>query len=77
MALPLQEQRLKAGFSQGKLAEASGVPKSIIQKYEIGYRDINGASLETLCKLATTIGCRISDIITDENIKKMLKECSE
>lgn len=73
----LQEERVKAGFSQGQLAKASGVNKGMIQKYEIGYRDINGASIETLCKLATTIGCRISDIITDENVKKMLKECAE
>lgn len=73
----LQEERIKAGFSQAKLAAVSGVNKGMIQKYEIGYRDINGASIETLCKLAVAMGCRISDIITNENVKKMLKECAE
>lgn len=72
----LQEERVKAGFTQASLAAAAGVNIRNIQQYEIGKRDVNGASLETLCKLATTIGCRISDIITDENIKSMLKDCT-
>ena len=74
--MSLQEQRQKAGFSQQGLADAAQVSSWVIKKYEIGQRDINGASLETLCKLSIALGCKISDIITDDSIKKMLEECT-
>ena len=74
--MSLQEQRQKAGFSQQGLADAAHVSSWVIKKYEIGQRDINGASLETLCKLSIALGCKISDIITDDGIKKMLEECT-
>ena len=74
--MALQEERLKAGFSQKTLADASGVKKRLIQVYEIGQRDVNQASLDTLCKLAIAMGCKISDIITDEEVIEMLKKCT-
>lgn len=74
--MALQEERLKAGFSQKTLADASGVKKRLIQVYEIGQRDVNQASLDTLCKLAIAIGCKISDIITDKEVIEMLKKCT-
>lgn len=74
--MSLQTERLKAGYSQTKLAAASGVNLRNIQQYEIGARNINGASLETLCKLATTIGCTLFDLLEDEQLKDMLKKCT-
>ncbi len=74
--MALQEERLKAGFSQKTLADASGVKKRLIQVYEIGQRDVNQASLDTLCKLAIAMGCKISDIITDKEVIEMLKKCT-
>lgn len=72
--LPLQEQRKKACLSQSELAAASGVKLRMIQHYERGYRDINGARLETLCNLAIAMNCKVCDIITDENLKIKLKK---
>lgn len=74
--MSLQEQRQKAGFSQQSLSDAAQVNIWVIRSYESGKRDINGASLDILCKLAITLGCKISDIITDDGIKKMLEECT-
>ena len=74
--MSLQEQRQKAGFSQQGLADAAQVSSWVIKKYEIGQRDINSASLETLCKLSIALGCKIGDIITEDGIKKMLEECT-
>lgn len=74
--MSLQSERLKAGYSQGKLADASGVNIRNIQQYEIGRRNINSASLEILCKLATTIGCTVFDLLEDEQLKEMLRKCT-
>ena len=73
----LKEERLKAGLSQGKLAVASGVRANMIQKYEIGYRSIDGASLDTLCKLAIACGCTIPDILESEELKLLVKKAME
>lgn len=70
--MSLQEMRLKAGLSQSKLSKASGVRTNQIQKYEIGYRSIDGASLDTLCKLAIACGCTLPDILESEELKELV-----
>ena len=45
----------------------------MIQKYEIGVRNIDGAKLETLCDLAIALDVSISDIVEDETLKTKLK----
>lgn len=71
--LKLQAQRLKVGMSQRQLAEASGVKLLSIQKYEIANRRIDGASLETLCALASAMGCTIYDILESDDLIEQLK----
>jgi len=70
----LQEMRLKAGLSQGKLSKASGVSVRTIQQYERGARNIDGASLETLCDLSLAIGCKLTDILESESLKEKIIE---
>ena len=72
--MSLQSERMKAGFSQRSLADASGVNIRNIQQYEIGARNINGSSLETLCKLASAIGCTLYDLLESEELKELLKQ---
>lgn len=72
--MSLQSERMKAGFSQRSLADASGVNIRNIQQYEIGKRNIDGASLDTLCRLASTIGCTIYDILENNELKELLKQ---
>ena len=43
----LKEIRESRGMSQQDLADKSGINKRMIQAYEQGYRDINGAKLTT------------------------------
>ena len=59
----LKKIRIAAGMSQSKLAEASGINVRMIQHYEQGQKDINGAHGITLYKLAQALGCQIEDIL--------------
>lgn len=70
----IQIKRQSAGLSQRALADASGVNLRTIQKYEIGEREIDGASLETLCDLALAIGCQLEDILESEALKEKLRQ---
>lgn len=72
--MSLQSMRLKAGFSQAKLAAASGVNIRNIQQYEQGSRRIDGASLETLCRLCEIMGCTLYDILESDDLKESLKK---
>lgn len=69
----LKEVRQNKGLSQSQLGEKSGVNTRMIQYYEQGSKDINGARLSTLVDLATALECSIVDIITDEELKEKLK----
>lgn len=69
----LQAARQNAGLSQSQLAERSGISLSTLQKYERDAKDINGAKLLTLLKLKVAIGCRLEDILTDEEVLNLLK----
>ena len=70
----LQEYRKRRELSQSGLAEKSGVSIRNIQFYEQEKMNIDGARIATLLALATALGCRISDIIQDDELKKSLAE---
>lgn len=72
--MSLQSMRLKAGFSQAKLAAESGANIRTIQQYEQGTRRIDGASLETLCSLCEVMGCTLYDILESDDLKESLKK---
>ena len=61
----LQAARLAAGMSQSQLAAAAGISVRILQDYERGARDINGAKLATLLKICKDLECSLRDILTD------------
>ena len=60
----LQAARKAAGMSQSQLANAAGISVRILQDYERGGRDLNGAKLATMLKLCNALGCSLRDIIT-------------
>ncbi|MBQ7435459.1 MAG: helix-turn-helix transcriptional regulator [Oscillospiraceae bacterium] len=68
----LQALRLAAGLSQSQLAAATGINVRMIQHYEQGAKDINGAKLHTLLKLCAALKCRLSDVVTDPELIKLL-----
>lgn len=69
----LKEIRTHLQISQSELAELSCVNTRIIQGYEQGYRNIDGAKIETLLKLSQVLQCKISDLIENEELKEELK----
>lgn len=55
--------REKCGMSQEELSEKSGVSRAIISKLENGRNVVT--TTETLRKIATALGCKVSDIFLD------------
>lgn len=72
--MSLQEKRTASGMSQGQLAKASGVNVRMIQFYEQGRKDINGARLGTLLQLSAVLDCSVSDLLTDPALIDLLKK---
>ncbi|GFH95795.1 hypothetical protein IMSAGC003_02346 [Lachnospiraceae bacterium] len=70
----LQRLRKEAGLSQSQLAKLAGLNVQVLQQYERGARDLNGAKLPTLLKICNTLECRLGDILTDGETLKLLKE---
>lgn len=73
----LQNIRLAKGLSQADLAQESGIKKQVIQHYEQGFRDLNGARLSTLLKLCLALDCRLSDILDDPETLDLLRKYEE
>lgn len=59
----LKNMRTQRGYSQGRLAELSGVNVRMIQYYEQGLRDINIAQAETVLKLAQALDCNMEELL--------------
>ena len=72
--MKLQEVRQKRNLSQSQLADLAGVSKQVLQRYEIGYRSIDGADLEKLCDIAIALNCKIYDILESDVLIEKLKK---
>ncbi len=59
----LHQLRKLAGLTQKELAELSGVNIRTLQQYEIGAKDINHASGETINSLARALRCNFYDVM--------------
>jgi DNA-binding XRE family transcriptional regulator len=59
----LQMQRKKCGYSQKELAEKAGVNLRTLQQYELGAKNVNKASVQTIISLANVLGCKIEDLL--------------
>ena len=69
----LGKMRIKRGMSQKDLATASGVSSRAIRGYEQGELLLENAKLNTLCDLCLALGCKIEDIIEDDDLIEKLK----
>ena len=69
----LKEIRESRGMSQQDLADKSGINKRMIQAYEQGYRDINGAKLSKLVMFCSALECHLSDVVDEAQLVKVLK----
>ena len=59
----LKRIRIAYGITQAELAKRSGVSLRSIQMYEQRNKNINKASVDTMYRLARTLGCTIEDLI--------------
>jgi len=62
----LQEIRKANGLTQNELAERISVKPQTIRSYEQGWRNLNKAEFSILLKLCNTLGCKLTDILDDE-----------
>lgn len=62
----LQKIRLDKGLTQKQLAEQAQVHLRMVQNYEERTRNINGAAVMTVYRMAQVLECEITDIIEFE-----------
>lgn len=70
----LKNIREDRSITQQKLSDTTGISVRTIQHYEQGERNINGASLETLCRLSIALRCKISEILSDKDLIALTKK---
>ncbi|MBQ6504553.1 MAG: helix-turn-helix transcriptional regulator [Flexilinea sp.] len=61
----LKRNRELSGMSVEQLAEKAGLAPEMIREYEDGSRDLNRVDLLTLLKLANTLHCPLTALLTD------------
>ena len=59
----LQEIRKAKGLSTKALGELAQVNHRMIEKYENGERDLGGAAVRTVLRLAKALECEITDLV--------------
>lgn len=69
----LRSIREERGLSQSQLAACTGLSVRMIQDYEQGKRDFNGAKLKTILKLCVALGCRMEDVLNDQETLELLQ----
>lgn len=70
----LKAKRLEKNLSQSQLADMAQISTRMIQYYEQGAREIEKANVATLAKICCVLECKMSEIVVDEETKKILQE---
>ena len=71
--LSIKEMRTREELSQAALAASSCVSVRLLQEYEQGKRDVNGARLKTLLSISETLDCSLADILTDPGLIEQVR----
>ena len=66
----LKNARIAAGISQSELAKQAGVNFRMLQHYEQGTKNIDGAKIETLAAISRVLNCGIADILENPDAVK-------
>ena len=70
----LKEIRQAKGLSQSKLAEKAGLNVRTLQHYEQGSKTFDHARLDTILKCAIALGCKIEDILDNEEYLNLIRK---
>ena len=70
----LRNVRRSRGLTIRQLSDKTGISFRSLEKYESGELNIDGAKLKTLCKITLVLGCKITDILEDEELVRVVKK---
>lgn len=70
----LKAARLRAGLTQAKLAELTGINPGTLKHYEQGSKPFDGAKFGTIFKTALVLNCKINDLIESEELVELFNE---
>lgn len=70
----LQNTRMTRDMSQSQMAAAAGINPRMLQYYEQGVKDLNGAKLATLLKICLALNCKLEDILQDGETTELLEQ---
>lgn len=74
--IKIQQIRKEKGLSQSQLAKISGVPVRVLQTYERGARNIDGANLDRLCDVAIALEVNLWDILESTELVDKIRKCT-
>jgi len=66
--------RRAAKLTQKKLSEMTGISNRTIEAYEEGIRGLETAQFRTTILLCHALGCKVEDVIEDEELAEKLRE---
>lgn len=67
--------RLSKNWTQTQLAEVSGVSVNVIKALEKNVRSTDRAQIDTLARICKALGCKISEVLTDDELIDIVEEC--
>lgn len=74
MTKKLKEMRQSRGLSQSQLAEKTGINIRTLQHYEQGSKNFDHARIDTILRVCIALGCKLEDIIENQEYIELLKK---
>ena len=74
MTKKLKEMRQSRGLSQSQLAEKTGINIRTLQHYEQGSKNFDHARIDTILRVCIALGCKLDDIIENQEYVELLKK---
>ena len=74
MTKKLKEMRQSRGLSQSQLAEKTGINIRTLQHYEQGSKNFDHARIDTILRVCIALGCKLDDIIENQEYDELLKK---
>ena len=59
-----------------KIAVAAGININSMWAYKYGHKDISKANLKTILKICEVIGCKVVDILDDQELIELINKAN-
>lgn len=70
----LKSKRVEVGMSQSQLAEKAGLNVRTLQHYEQASKPFDHARIDTIMKVCIALGCKIEDILENQEYIELIKK---